>query len=126
MHRAIQKIKHKFGDDRREMLKAMYKIRDTIHEEIKSCANNVKVYIYVNDVLEEPLHFTVGSMENELVISVQDDGTITYKWTSYTKVKSFWDFWEGIKNFVCNILRCIRDRFPTILTGAALKAIELI
>lgn len=123
LHRAIQKVKHKFGDDKHEMRKAMYRIRDTIHEKIKTCANNVVVYIYVDDVLDEPMKFTVGSGDNELTITVRDGGLIEYNWTSYTWGSVFWGIWEGIKTFLCNVFGCIRDHMPAILTGAALKAI---
>lgn len=125
LHKAIQKIKHKFGEDKHEMRKAMYRIRDTIHEKIKTCADNVVVYIYVDDVLDEPLKFRVGSCENELTITVRDGGKIEYRWTSYTWVSVFWGIWEGIKDFLRNVFGSIKDDIPAILTGA-MKAITLI
>lgn len=123
LHKAIQKVKHKFGDDKLEMRKAMYRIRDTIHEKIKTCANNVIVYIYVDDVLDEPMKFTVGSGENELTITVKDCGKTEYNWTRRTKSTVFWCIWEGIKTFLSNVFGSIRDHLPAILTKAVIEAI---
>lgn len=126
LHKAIQKVKNKFGDDKLEMRKAMYRIRDTIHEKIKTCANNVIVYIYADDVLDEPMKFTVGSGDNELTITVKDGGKIEYNWTRRTTSSVFWGIWEGIKTFLSNVFGSIRDHLPAILTGAALKAITFL
>ena len=84
MNTAIRQIEHKFKGDNQGKLRAMFEIRNTIHQHMKTCADNVRVYIYVDEVLDEPLEFCVGRGENELIITVKHDGTVEYNWTYYT------------------------------------------
>lgn len=47
---------------------------------MKLCAENVKLDIYVNDVLDKPIIISSGSKENYLQITIRNDGTVIRKW----------------------------------------------
>ena len=102
----------------------MYEIRNSIHQHMKTCADNVRVTIYVDEVLDEPLVFSVGPGENDLLISVNHDGTVEYKWTNCTYESVFWGFLEWVKDVFRKVFRSVADMLPAILTGAAEKAIK--
>lgn len=64
--------------------RAYYNLRDDIHQYVKTCANNVRLIIYVDDVLDQPIKISAGKTENELCITIKIDGTLKVKWTKET------------------------------------------
>ena len=102
----------------------MYEIRNTIHQHMKTCADNVRVTIYVDEVLDEPLEFCIGLGENELIITVKHDGTVEYNWTYYTYESAFWGFLEWVKDVFRKVFQSVADNLPAIFTRALLKAIK--
>lgn len=63
---------------------AYYNLRDNIHNYINTCAENVKIVIYVDDVLEQPIIISAGKEENEVHITIRIDGTLAVKWIKET------------------------------------------
>lgn len=101
--RAFARVKHKFHDY--SMLKeAFYKVRDKILETVKTCSDNVRVVIYMDDVLDKPIIVRIGAEENRLRISIRTDGKASYSWTKETWTKVFFDGWEGVKTLIMKIL----------------------
>lgn len=63
---------------------AYYNLRDNIPSYLKTCADNVELVIYVDDVLEQPIHVRAGKGENGVAITIRIDGTLAVKWTKET------------------------------------------
>lgn len=68
---------------------AFYSIQVEIDEDMKLCAENVKLVIYVNDVLDKPIIISSSSKENHLQITIRNDGTVIRKWIRITWVYFF-------------------------------------
>lgn len=85
MNEAYLAIKPLFRDQL-EQKKAFYCIRDEIDEDLKLCADNVLVFIYVNNVLDEPMVISSGSEDNELCITIRNDGSVRREWKKITWV----------------------------------------
>lgn len=101
--RAFARVKHKFHDY--SMLReAFYKVRNKIFETVKTCSDNVRVVIYIDDVLDEPIIVRIGAEENRLRISIRTDGKASYSWTKETWSKVFRDGWKGEKPLIMKIL----------------------
>lgn len=103
MQKAFIKVKDDLNE-RPTMREAFYYVRDNIHEVVRSCATNLRVVIYFNGVLKEPLVVTSGSEENRLEITINTDGTSTYAWTKQTWAKVFLDVKENVKSITQTIL----------------------
>lgn len=103
MQNAFIKVKDDLNE-RPTMREAFYYVRDNIHEVVRSCATNVRVVIYFDDVLDEPIHVKSGREENRLRITINSDGTSTYAWTKQTWAKVFLDVKEDVKSIAQTIL----------------------
>lgn len=88
LHEAFIRVKKKFEDHKVEK-EAYFCIRDGFTSLIESCADNVRVVLYVDDILDEPIVVKMGDQENRLRITIKTNGTITYKWTKETWAKIF-------------------------------------
>ncbi|XP_056021099.1 uncharacterized protein LOC125675474 [Ostrea edulis] len=99
----FNRIKQKFKGHE-VMKEGFYELRDAINDIVKACSKNVKVVVYVNDVLDEPIIVQSGSGENRLRITIKGGGRISYSWTKETCEKVFRDAWSVIifsfKNFL--------------------------
>lgn len=51
---------------------------------MKLCTGNVLVIIYVNNVLDEPMVISSGSEDNELCITIRNDGSVRREWKKIT------------------------------------------
>lgn len=71
-------------------------LRDGITEAVKNCSDNVRVVIYIDDVLDEPIFIGIGAQENHLIISIRNNGKVEYRWTKETWSKVFRDALEGV------------------------------
>lgn len=85
LNEAYLDIKHLLGNQL-EQEKAFYCIRDEIDEDLKLCAGNVLVIIYMNNVLDEPMVISSGSEDNELCITIRNDGSVRREWKKITWV----------------------------------------
>lgn len=103
MQKAFLKVKDDL-EDQYIMKEAFYYVRDNIHEVVSSCAENIRVVIYFNDVIDDPLVVATGSEENRLRISINTDGKVTYAWTKQTWTKVFRDAKEGVKSITQKII----------------------
>lgn len=88
LQEAFIRVKKKFEGHQRER-EAFYCIRDGFTPMIESCANNVRVVLYVDDILDEPIVVKMGDQENRLRITIKTNGTVTYNWDKETWGKIF-------------------------------------
>ena len=79
IHRSIEKLKEilKNHDSTKE---ALYTLRDKIQPMIDGCADNIKIIIYLDDVLDGSIEIKAGTEENCLRITIQNNGNITHNW----------------------------------------------
>lgn len=68
---------------------AFYSIQVEIDEDMKLCSEEVKLVLFVNDVLDKPIIISSGSKENHLQITIRNDGTVIRKWIRITWVYFF-------------------------------------
>lgn len=83
---------------------AFYDLRDDISLIVKNCANNIKVAVYFDFVLDKPLIVSVGRGENRLVISIKKDGRIKLTWTKETWAKYFADIVDSDSKFTARTI----------------------
>ncbi|XP_062605066.1 uncharacterized protein LOC134266878 [Saccostrea cucullata] len=106
LNKAFNRVKEKFNGFN-AVKKSFREIRNKLHEIVRSFSNNVRVVIYVDDILDDPIILEAGNAENELLIAIDPEGEYTYSWPKKTWSKVFSDVWEGLKSFVGSILSCI-------------------
>lgn len=97
LHEAFVRVKEKFKghEQKRE---AFYSIRDGFCAMIQSCAKDVVVVLYVDDILDEPIKVDIGKQRNRLRITIKTNGTVTYRWTKETWKKIFKDVKESVES----------------------------
>lgn len=71
---------------------------------VRGCCDNVRITVFFDDILDEPLVVPIGKEENCLQITFKQDGRVKYNWTKQTWSKFFRDCWEGGKSFIRNII----------------------
>lgn len=87
----IEKFKHKL--ERFEKQKqGLYNARSEIVGCLNWCSDNVRLLIFVDDVLPQPIVITCGKEENQLCIFIKIDGTIKPVWEKRTWIKHILDF----------------------------------
>lgn len=127
MTRAFARVKRKFNDYD-ELREAFYDVRDDITKVVKTCSDNVRVVIYIDDVLDDPIVVGIGAEENRLRISIRSNGKALYSWTKETWSKIFRDGWEGVKSLTKKILGSIASKARSVfaLAKVILPAIAFI
>lgn len=103
LNEAFKRVKEKFNDNK-EIKEAYRDVRDSIYQMVRSCADNVRVVVYVDDILDDPIIVGIGSQENRLRITIKTDGKVTYSWTKQTWGKLFRDVKEKIKSIAQRIV----------------------
>lgn len=88
LQEAFVRVKKKF-DGHQQQREAFYCIRDGFTPMIETCADNVEVVLYVDDILDEPIIVRIGDEQNRLVITIKTNGTVKYRWTKETWGKIF-------------------------------------
>lgn len=108
LQEAFVRVMKKFEGHQLEK-ETFYCIRDGFSSLIKSCANNVRVVLYVDDILDKPIAVRVGNEENRLRITIKTNGTVTYSWTKETWGKIFRDVKETIDSLAKKVLMLIKS-----------------
>lgn len=93
---------------------AFFEVQDQMKRYIKNCSDNVRVVIYMDSVLDDPLVFVVGPGDNKLIITIREDGTIFNTWTKETFSKVYNDGWDAEKNLVCTMVSMLFKKFPVL------------
>lgn len=115
--RAFARVKRKFNDYD-QLREAFYDVRDDITEVVKTCSDNVRVVVYIDDVLDDPIIVGIGAEENRLRISIRSNGKASYSWTKETWSKIFRDGWEGVKSLTKKILGFIASKARAVFAIA--------
>lgn len=79
-----------------EQKKSFYKLRHNINKHVNHCADNVKLTLYINDV---DIVICAGKKDNEIVITIEEDGNTLISYTEETWSKYFKDCWKEMKEF---------------------------
>lgn len=116
LQKAFMKVKDNLND-KSIMKEAFYSVRDDIYKHVRSCAENVRVEIKFEKVLDNPLVVATGSEENQLLITIETDGKVTYKWTKQTWNKLFVDVKEKVKS----VAQCFLSGFLSLFTKKSLS-----
>lgn len=103
LNEAFKRVKGKFNNHE-EMKEAYYGVRDSIYQMVRSCADNVRVVVYVDDILDDPIIVGIGSQENRLRVTIKPNGKVTYSWTKWTWGKIFRDVKEKMKSIAQRII----------------------
>lgn len=90
--------------DQKKVQDGLSQIRREINETVRGCADNVRVIIYIDGVLDEPMVFSHGKEENRLVITMDSNGGINYTWSDRSFGKYMRDGFSGFANRICSIL----------------------
>lgn len=96
------------------MKRAFFKLREGIHEYVSGCVKNVKVTIYIDEVLDDPIEVTVGAGKNELIITIDENAHVSYKWTKETWRKIVKDARNDVKSILQEILQFITKSLPSV------------
>lgn len=75
--------------------------RHDINQHMKNCADNVKLTLYINNV---EIIICTGKMENEIVITIKDDGDTKKNWLKETWSKYFNDGRDKMKQISRRLL----------------------
>lgn len=79
----VQRFKHRFIGITPQR-QTFYNIRIKIHDLVKNFADNVQIFLYVDDVFDKPLIISAGKKENELDIIIKIDGSLEVRWRKET------------------------------------------
>lgn len=81
MDNVVQMFMHRFLDFEAQR-QGFFDARDKIHDLVKMCSDNVKIFIFVDDVLGtcKPIVICAGKMENVVHITVKTSGIVTHDW----------------------------------------------
>lgn len=102
--------------DKKDVQDGLSKVRKEINETVRGCADNVRVVIYIDGVLDEPMIFSHGKEENRLVITLKRDGGIDYTWADRSLGKYLRDGILGFTNRICSILQSVAKPVMLALT----------
>lgn len=90
-------INEKFKVSNKQKL-GFFEVRDKINCYVKTCANNVKVVIYID---EQSIEFIAGDAENHLIFYIKSDGSIEAQWIKVSwKVSLDIVYYKGLVYFV--------------------------
>lgn len=115
LHNAFKRVKDNFKDHD-ELKKAFINLRGGIHNFVSGCVKNVKVTIYIDEVLEDPIEVIAGAGDNELVITIDENAHVNYDWTKETWSKVLSDAWNHVQSIIQGILGFITSQASSLLS----------
>lgn len=92
VNKAFSKVKDKLRS-KKELRKGVAELRKLIAQTLQSCSDNVKVTIYMDEVLDDPIIIPCGKGDNKLLVTIDSDDGVDFTWTETTMAKAFWDGW---------------------------------
>lgn len=87
-----------------------------IHRFVSGCVKNVKVTIYIDEILEDPIEVLAGAGDNELVINIDENAHVSYEWTKETWSKIISDAWNLVQSILQDILGFITSKARSLLS----------
>lgn len=115
LHNAFKRVKDNFKDHD-DLKKVFYKLRGGIHNFVSGCVQNVKVSIYIDEILEDPIEVLAGAGDNELVITIDENADVSYEWTKETWSKIIKDAWNNVQSILQDILGYISSKASSLLS----------
>lgn len=97
-----------------------HRLRHDFNLLVKNCADNVKVTLYISDVV---IVICAGKMENEIVITIRYDGYTDINWQKKTWSKYFNDGLDEMKQIPKHLFSQLGDyvaQNPLRVVGASL------
>lgn len=85
---SLEKLKEILGDHT-STKKALQTLKDNIQPMIDGCADNIKITIYLDDVLDGSIEIKAGQAENFLRITIKNNGDITHNWNKTIQELTF-------------------------------------
>lgn len=79
----VQRFIHRFIGNTPQR-QTFYNIRSTIHDLVNTFADNVQIFLHVEDVFDKPLIISAKKKENELDITIKIDGSLKVRWKKET------------------------------------------
>lgn len=98
------------------MKRVFFQLRGGIHNFVSGCVKNVKVTIYIDEVLEDPIEVIAGAGDNELVITIDENADVSYDWTKETWSKKIKDAWNNVQSILQDILGYISSKASSLLS----------
>lgn len=92
VNKAFSKVRDKLRS-KKELSKGVAELRKVIAQTVQSCSNNIKVTIYMDEVLDDPIIISCGKGDNKLLVTIDSDDGVDFTWTETTMAKAFWDGW---------------------------------
>ena len=125
VHKSMRDVSNQLVG-KEKIKEAFQKIRQTVHEKVKYCKEDVSVIIYADDVLEQPV--TYGTGRNRLMITIESEGQITFDFTDKTwttKAKEiFASIFEEVKKIVKEQLPGITVRLLNVIPSIVEKKVK--
>lgn len=118
VNKALSKVKDKIHS-KKELRKGVAELRRTIAQTVQSCSDNVRVKIYMDEVLDDPIIITCGRGDNILVVNIDSEDGVDFTWTETTMAKAFWDGWGLGTQITKSIVTAIAGLSGTALQTAA-------
>lgn len=115
LHDAFKRVKDNFKDHD-ELKRVFFQLRGGIHNFVSGCVKNVKVTIYIDEVLEDPIEVIAGAGDNELVITIDENADVSYDWTKETWSKIIKDAWNNVQSILQDILGYISSKASSLLS----------
>lgn len=75
----LGKFSHKFQEFKKQK-NGLFQVQTDVNRNVKTCSKNVRVVIYVADVLVRPIEIIAGNAENEIIFYINSDGSIVKEW----------------------------------------------
>lgn len=102
-----------------ELKRRFFEVRDDINNVVGSCASNVRVVVYIDGVLDDPIVVKFGKEKNRLVITIATNGNVKYQWTKETWKKAFRDGWAKVVSITKQIVAAVASKARTLCLTAA-------
>lgn len=120
MDNVVQMFMHRFLDFEVQR-QGFFDARDKIHDLVKMCSDNVKIIIFVNDVLGKPIVICAGKMKNVVHITVKTSGIVTLDWKKKLWKKRVYENGELMLATFKSSLECVKGILD--LTGIIGKTV---
>lgn len=113
LNKAFTRVKSQFKDAG-ALKELFYSVREGITEVVRSCSDNIRCVVYIDEILDEPIVVAYGKEENRLIITICSNGKVTYKWSHETWAKFLSDVLNEVQEITKNIVRLIRDKLASL------------
>ena len=95
-------------------------LRNSLHTYLTDHADDTKLTIYLDDIMDEPWELVSGKGRNELLVTVDGStGDIKYEWLKERWTKRFADRLKTLKDGIVDILSTVFGKVGEKFTSAS-------